>query len=600
MRVELNEQQAAAVNQPGNVLVTACPGSGKTRALTHRIIKELSELESSKHRVIAVTFTNRAADEIKARLDNPEISLDNLWAGTIHSFSLEWILRPYSCYLPYLKKGFSVADEFYIKSLKNNLKKKFGISYYAEINTKIDRRGRTINCSINEKNLKKEYYDYLKERKLIDFDMVLYFAYELMTKKPEISRTLGSIIRSICIDEYQDTQDLQYGILSEIVKNSSGFTKIFIVGDVNQAIYTSLGGIAKSKQEIKHEFDIEKLEHLRLTGNYRSSQRIIDLSIHLQDEETKVISLTDYSDEKGIITFNNQDYHKDDIPELIAKMVAFHINNGVPSHEICVLAPQWWLITNLGRQLVTLLPDVKFDAPGLSPLHHQRDNIWFKIARLFLVEPEPRLYLARLRWAGSIIKEIEQLTGADLPEDFSTARKLLRLTNSIKSDESEGIAYLKDAFQQLMLKLELNLETHSSLFEPWQSFFEKAHDRLSKPDCNIQSDILSLKKMFKRPGGVVVTSCHSIKGEEYEAVICYGILKGYIPNWNSIFDDNIDEDVEARRLLYVIISRAKKNLHLISEFGRKTKTGNPYDTNMNIENVYCEYDTLDFNFRGSQ
>ena len=118
MRVELNEQQAAAVNQPGNVLVTACPGSGKTRVLTNRIIKELSELESTKHRVIAVTFTNRAADEIKARLDEPEISLDNLWAGTIPSFSLEWILRPYSCYSQYLKKGFSVADEFYIKSMK--------------------------------------------------------------------------------------------------------------------------------------------------------------------------------------------------------------------------------------------------------------------------------------------------------------------------------------------------------------------------------------------------------------------------------------------------------------------------------------------------
>lgn len=599
MRLELNEQQTAAVNQPGNVLVTACPGSGKTRVLTHRIIKELSELESAKHRVIAVTFTNRAADEIKSRLDNPEISLDNLWAGTIHSFSLEWVLRPYSCYSQYLKRGFSVADEFYIRNLINKLKKKYGFSYYHEISTKINRRGRTVTCSLNEKSLKKEYNDYLKERKLIDFDMVLYFAYELLIRKKEIAKTLGSIIRSICIDEYQDTQDLQYGILSEVVKNSSGFTKIFIVGDVNQAIYTSLGGIAKNKIEIKHEFDIEQLEHLRLTGNYRSSQRIIDLSIHLQDEETNVISLADYADKKGIITFNNQDYHKDDIPELIAKMVALHINNGVPTHEICVLAPQWWLITNLGRQLVTLLPDVKFDAPGLSPLHHQRDNIWFKIARLFLVEPEPRLYLARLRWTGSIIREIEQLTGSDLPEEFRTARKLLRMTNSIKSGESEGIAYLKDAFQQLMLKLQLNLETYSSLFEPWQSFFEKAHDRLSNPDHNIQSDILSLKKMFKRPGGVVVTSCHSIKGEEYETVICYGILKGYIPNWKSIIDDDIDEDVEARRLLYVIISRAKKHLQLISEYGRRTKNGNLYETNMNIENVNCEYDILDFNLRGS-
>jgi superfamily I DNA/RNA helicase len=492
-----------------------------------------------------------------------------------------------------LKKGFSVADEFYIRSLKNNLKQKYGFNYYDEIDTRIDRSGSTTSSSTNEKRLKKEYYEYLTKRKLIDFDMVLYFAYELMSRIKEIPKTLGAIIRSICIDEYQDTQDLQYGILSEVVKNSSGFTKIFIVGDVSQAIYSSLGGIAKSRQEIMQEFEIDQLAHFRLTGNYRSSQRIIDLSINLQDDETQVVSLADYADERGIITFNNQDYHKDDIPELIAKMVALHIDNGVPSHEICILAPQWWLISSLGRKLVTLLPDVKFDAPGLSPLHHQRDNIWFKIARLFLVEPEPRLYLPRLRWAGSVIREIEQLVGTDLTDEIRTPRRLLRLTNSIKCSETEGIAYLEDVFRQLMMNLKINFEDHSSLTVPWDSFFEKAHDRLNNPEYNIQSDILSLKKMFKRPGGVVVTSCHSIKGEEYETVICYGILNGYIPNWKSIFNEDIDEDVEARRLLYVIITRAKKNLHLISEFGRKTQSGNPYDTNFNIENIGCEYDLLE-------
>ncbi|RZB31689.1 MAG: DNA helicase II / ATP-dependent DNA helicase PcrA [Desulfobacteraceae bacterium Eth-SRB2] len=429
--------------------------------------------------------------------------------------------------------------------------------------------------------------------KLHPFDMVLYLAYELMSRIKEIPKTLGAIIRSICIDEYQDTQDLQYGILSEVVKNSSGFTKIFIVGDISQAIYSSLGGIAKSRKEIMQEFEIDQLAHLKLTGNYRSSQRIIDLSINLQDDETQVVSLADYADKRGIITFNNQDYHKDDIPELIAKMVALHINNGVPSHEICILAPQWWLITSLGRKLVTLLPDVKFDASGLSPLHHQRDNIWFKIARLFLVEPEPRLYLPRLRWAGSIIRELESLVGADLPDEVRTPRRLLRLANSIKCSETEGIPYLEDVFRQFMMNLKINLEDYSSLNEPWDSFFEKANDRLNNPEYNIHSDIFSLKKMFKRPGGVVVTSCHSIKGEEYETVICFGILKGYIPNWNSILNDDIDEDIEARRLLYVIITRAKKNFHLISEFGRRTQRGHPYCTSQNIECVDCEYDVLD-------
>jgi DNA helicase II / ATP-dependent DNA helicase PcrA len=596
MKLELNEQQQSAVQEPGSVLVTACPGSGKTRVLIHRIIKELYELKSSKHRVIAVTFTNRAADEIKARLDHPEISRDQLWAGTIHSFSLEWILRPYSCYSGYLKKGFSVADEFYIRSLKTKLKKKHGFNFFDEISTKLDRSGKSITKSQKERELKNEYYSHLRDKKLIDFDMILYFAYELITKNNEISKTIGSIVRSICIDEYQDTQDLQYGILSEIVKNSSGLTNIFIVGDSNQAIYTSLGGVAKSKDEIKVEFDLNHIKHHRLTGNYRSSQRIVDLSQELQNDGSTITSLTDFADEHGIITFNNQDYEFEKLPVLIAKLIEYHIENGVTSDEICVLAPQWWQITKLGRQLVTLLPDIKFDAPGLSLLHNQRENIWFKISRLFLCEPEPRLYSTRLRWAGSTLNEIEQLIGRNLPEDYQSSKKFLKFINTINSVENDGIAYLEDVFQQLVIGLEIDLQIHSSLSEPWDSFFEKANEQLNNLDYNIKSDIVSLKKMFKRPGGVVVTSCHSIKGEEYETVICSGILKGYIPNWDLIINQpDIDEDVEARKLLYVIVSRAKKNLHLVSEHGRRTRQGQGslYETNCNIEEVCFDYDLIE-------
>ncbi len=88
--------------------------------------------------------------------------------------------------------------------------------------------------------------------------------------------------------------------------------------------------------------------------------------------------------------------------------------------------------------------------------------------------------------------------------------------------------------------------------------------------------------MFKRPGGVIVTSCHSIKGEEYETDICSGILKGYIPNWGLIINQpDIDEDIEAQQLLYVIISRARKNPHLVSEYGRRRRQGQRslYETN---------------------
>jgi superfamily I DNA/RNA helicase len=592
--LKLSEQQRAAVEEPGNVFVTACPGSGKTRVLIQRIMDDLSKLESTKHRVIAVTFTNRAADEIKSRLDDSEIPLNQLWTGTIHSFSLDWILRPYACYSKQLRRGFRVADEYFTRNLINDLKRKHGLGFFDEVNMRFCRNGRSKPSSQNEKHLKDEYYQILKDGKLIDFDMVLYHAYRLVTKNKEISKTLGSIIRSICIDEYQDTQDLQYGILSEIVKSSSNFSEVFIVGDTNQAIYTSLGGVPKTQDEIMEEFGLDQITHHRLTGNYRSSQRIIDLSANFQNDEPIITSLTDFADEQGVITYSDQEYDQENLPEVIASMIQHHIDNGVRSNEICVLAPQWWQITALGRQLVTLLPEIEFDAPGLSLLHNQRENIWFKLSRLFLCEPEPRLYFTRLRWAGTVVKELEQILGRDFPEEYQSGRNFLRLTNSIVSTKNEGIPYLQDAFSKLTNKLGISIEDHPSLSEPMNNFFDQAYERLGDANLNIKSDVVSMKKMFKRPGGVVVTSCHGIKGDEYETVICFGLLKGYIPNWRQIINEpDVDEDIEAQKLLYVIVSRAKKNIHLISEYGRRTRRGDPYETNSNVANINFNYDNLE-------
>ena len=95
-----------AVDCNGNVVITACPGSGKTRVLTARVIRGLSEIKSCKERVIALTFTNRAADEIIVRLDQENVKDDCLWAGTIHAFAIEWILHPYASYSNITRFGF--------------------------------------------------------------------------------------------------------------------------------------------------------------------------------------------------------------------------------------------------------------------------------------------------------------------------------------------------------------------------------------------------------------------------------------------------------------------------------------------------------------
>ena len=109
---ELNAEQSIAIIDDNNILLVACPGSGKTRALTYKIAFELSKLTNEKKYIIAITYTNRAADEIRERIELLGVASKQLWIGTIHSFCLEWILRPYSLYLPELKKGFRVINSF--------------------------------------------------------------------------------------------------------------------------------------------------------------------------------------------------------------------------------------------------------------------------------------------------------------------------------------------------------------------------------------------------------------------------------------------------------------------------------------------------------
>lgn len=111
MLSKLNKEQEAAVNDDGNVLLIACPGSGKTHTLVNKVAKELSNIETHRKFIVAITYTNNAAEEMKIRIKKMGINIDQLWVGTIHSFCLEWILRPYSMYAESLSGKFEIIDE---------------------------------------------------------------------------------------------------------------------------------------------------------------------------------------------------------------------------------------------------------------------------------------------------------------------------------------------------------------------------------------------------------------------------------------------------------------------------------------------------------
>lgn len=569
----LNDRQVAAITHEGNVLLLACPGSGKTRVLSRKVAYELDKISETKKRVAAITFTNIASDEIEERIDNLCIPTTNLWTGTIHSFCLDWIIRPYSGHHETLRNGFKIADPYVVDSIIEEAKAGKNI-FIDSSRLKLDTNGNLIETDNAKKAIITKFYEILRMRKFLCFDDILYQAYVLVKKFPYISKSLSNIFHYICIDEYQDTQILQYEILHSIVK--AGNTKVFYVGDPNQSVFNSLGGFAMPKEKIKEEINAE-IDMFSLNGNYRTNQRIINFYSHFQIIGEPIEAVGKNSADAGIIKYH-KDIDKRNLPEFLASLIQTELDNGTYEDEICILAPQWNLLYSLGRQLRVLLPDCSFNAPGLSPLSSRLiDNFWYKVARLFLTEPNPSIYSRRVRWANEVLNELNK--HISLAAENNNSKYILRIINSINCEESEGIDFLEIVFKQFNEQLDINIESIEQLKTHWDSFFQRLNERVNHKEDPAPSDTESLRKMFRVKHGITINTCQGVKGEEYDTVIAFGLLHGYIPHW---YAPSPDED--AKKLLYVISSRAKQKLHLISEIGRKNK--NPTNQLLNVDFQY--------------
>ncbi|MBB3697736.1 UvrD-helicase domain-containing protein [Flammeovirga yaeyamensis] len=587
---ELNSEQLEVVQSNRNLLLTACPGSGKTRVIINKIAHELSLMKSeSKRKILTLTFTNRASDEITRRLNRLGVLTSEVWSGTIHSFCMEWIIKPYAGYLDELRNGFTIVDEKYISSRITELKEEHNIGFFDNVNMKIERNGEYSCTNVSYIPFLDNYYNGLKESKMIDFELLLHYSNKLLARYPKISNSLAKIFKYILVDEFQDTQDIQYSIISHIIKNSDDNSNVIFVGDIDQAIYTSLGGVAMNFEELKVEIDDSNMESKTLTGNYRSAQRIIDFYSHFQSNELQIQSEANIPDESTLISLN-RNISKEQIPNEIARLIQFNLNNGIPESEICVLVPQWWLITSITRRLRQLLPEVNFDASGITPMSQIRENFWYKVGRLFLTEPLPKMYSARYKWAEEIIELFKLQTNRDMLDTPKPEKILLRIINSINPNKTEGIEYLAECFDELLSELNIDLSFFPDLVSSKEIYFETIETRLQDETYDVPTDTESFKKFYRENSGIVINTCVGVKGEEFETVISYGLLYGYVPHWNEIYNGNPDS--ASKKLLYVICSRAKRNLHLIAETGRQTRRGVELGINRHLGEVEFDYDDI--------
>lgn len=590
---ELNDEQEAAILEDGNVLLIACPGSGKTRALTYKIALELSRLISRKKFIIAITYTNNAAEEIKNRIELLGEDTSQLWIGTIHSFCTEWILRPYGLYHESLKFGFKVLNAHETDTLLESFcapfrELKVGLYDCSYVFTKTGYA--LTNCASVKRpyvvEILNNYWGHLKQNRLIDFEMILYYAFELVRDNPFIGKTLSKIFSYLLLDEFQDTKELQYAVLAKIISNNRDEIRTFIVGDPNQSIFAGLGGYAISKDDLQTITGC-KFESFELSKNYRSSSRIIEYFDYFKTFPNNILAEGKNRDYASLISFNKQ-VLRSALEDEIVRLLLFNIKEeGISPNNICVLGPQWMHLSALTRSLMIKMPDYSFNGPGMAPFARDIENFFYKICRIVLTEPSPGMYITRMRWSREIISDLHQI-GVDI--SFLSAKALLKSTNMLDIEESDGLKYLEIAFDEILTVMGVDIDIYQALADDYSSFFASSKQRIEKlasqGDEGV-STIVNFRKVFKQRDGITISTMHGVKGLEFDTVVAFGLLEDWVPHFNE--NDKVNS---AKKLLYVIASRARLNLHLISERREKRFSRPPRDmmsTNQ-LDNYYFNYD----------
>jgi hypothetical protein len=359
-----------------------------------------------------------------------------------------------------------------------------------------------------------------------------------------------------------------------------------LAGDPNQAIYGSLGGFAITRAAFAELSGLD-LKEKGLVINYRSSQRIVDYFINYHIHPAEIAAEGRDKAYASLISFDRRTANHQLEAELV-RLIRFNIETlGIPAREICIIAPWWIHVASMTRRLVAALPEYNFDGPGIAPFARDIENFWYKLARIVLTKPSPELYVRRLRWAGEVITALDH---ACVEIGQLTRKSLLRACNSTYIDEDDGLAYLQAVFDTLFAQLNLDYRAVPTLNEHHIAFFESSAariERLVREGGVAFAGIAMFRKVFATRTGITVSTIHGVKGAEYDAVIAYALLEGMVPH----FADANKTDA-AKRLLYVVCSRARKNLHLVSEGGRIDGRGQPYEATRILADCQFAYDEI--------
>lgn len=603
----LNEMQQLAVDTTdGPLLILAGAGSGKTTVLVNRVEHIISSHLATPWQVLAITFTNKAAGELRERLVSAiGEEANDIWAYTFHSCCSR-ILRRFGEKIGYTNH-FTIYDTDDSRRVMKQCQKQLGIedklinhkSILAEISRAKDslispeEYKQTAQNDFRKSKIAECYELYqaqLKKSDAMDFDDIIFNTVKLLEENEDVRNLYQTQFKYVMVDEYQDTNHAQY-VLTSLLADK--YKNICVVGDDDQSIYRFRGATIENILSFENHYKGAKV--IRLEENYRSTQNILDganaVISHNKNRKGKTLFTRSGSGDK--IVYKTVMSESEESQYIIDEIVK-NVNNGMKYSDHAIL----YRMNAQSRNLEVMLTksgishriigghrffdrkEIKDIVSYLAVINNPSDNV--RLQRIINV---PKRAIGDTMFANVLeigaglgMSAFEVCERADEFQKTSrSASKLMNFTKMIRDFQEciENGMGLNDLLQEVLdvtkyldyLQEEPetyedrvnNIKELSSMFIKYEEESEDANLSEFLEDVALISDIDSYNE---DEDAVVLMTLHSAKGLEFPVVFIPGMEEGIFPGNQSMFSE---EDLEEeRRLAYVGITRAKKKLYLIS------------------------------------
>ncbi|MCM3133450.1 ATP-dependent helicase [Paenibacillus polysaccharolyticus] len=618
MNFSLTETQKKIVNHfDGAIMVTAGPGSGKTRVLTERIINLLNQ---NQKRILTLTFSNKAAEEIRERVESRIINDEmrqQVYIGTIHSFCLEVVLNrgnliglpsnmvifeSESDRISILKKIFNdypelgeqISDLFdkdrniYKQCLRqiSIYKSKFILpEVLLDSNKKFD---------LTFSKLYEAYNNLMMAQRALDIDDILFYAFRIFTERPQIANTYTRLYKHIFIDEAQDLNIAQYKVIRAL---ATGFSNVMMVGDPAQSIYGFNGSESELMMKSFRE-DFNPIEY-QLIENFRSTKKIVEAAKKIQanSNSSAVYPLEGVF---SVRSFENEKLEAKWVVNKIESMLehgSAWVEGVLKSENIAVIARNKYLLSsisgileqknipyNLGhssRSVESESNAIKIFEAGIRVIINPFDNVHFS------------QILNLLNYKGVIEESSENnfylnlLLNIDLSKLEPEYEKLylaIKESWEILLNNEENFTKAIDVLTTKLVNKEMNNISTNEEIETEQFFIQKDLEMWKnnwKNYCN-QSvsgqrnlahfrNLVSIGKTYSfNKSGISLLTVHGSKGLEYDVVFLIGITEGVFPDYRAKGEKEKREEVNN---MFVAITRAKRECYITFPLSRKMPWG---------------------------